>query len=70
MQPVGDEAVDLGAHHERPHTDRRVDRLGPRGRLGSGQLARAHLDEGKQVDRVEGVADGHQLGVRHVELEA
>ena len=46
-----------------------IHRLGPGGRLGGGQLARADLDQREQVDRVEGVADGHELGVRHVELE-
>ena len=65
-QPVGDEAVDLGAHDERVHADRPVNRAGALDGLRRGALAAAQLDEREQVDRVERVADGEALGMRHL----
>ena len=57
LQAVGDVARDLAAHLERFLADGGVEGHGPLDRRGVGLVAAQHLDQGQEVDRVEGMAD-------------
>ena len=62
---VGNEAVDLLAHHERRHPERVVQPARALDRLRRRALAAAQLDQREQVDGVERMGDQEPLGTLH-----
>ena len=70
LEPVGEVALDLGAYEERVHHEVVVVNPGHLHRFRGGLPAGDDLDQGQQVDGVEGVADQDTFGMLTALLEA
>ena len=69
LQPVGDEGVDLLAHHQRLHAKTRIDRTGAFDRFRRRPAPGGDLHQRQQINGVERMPDQHPFRVLHMLLQ-